>query len=675
MTWITIKAVPLPCTSDDAPPYPQRTPRPAGDDRPVRGLTSEGLRSKYLATSVRYLATEFLQEVKDAGLSQSSTLYDIEPKIILPKGKAQICPRDGEMGSAYVDCVRGSSNVRGATAMLSYTWGYTIGDVLDGLSEHCRNVGVAAEDEYVWMCCLCINQHRVKALQANGEVVPFESFKEEFGERVRGIGRVVALMSPWKSPHYIKRVWCNFELYTAIELGENACEIFITMPNREFVDLNQALQGSGLTTMWETLADLDVERAEASIQKDKESIFKIIADGPGFHKMNTALAKHLQRWAVMSCRNHRRVKSIRRSQTADDEISLCLRFSELLMNVGAISDAIETLTEGQMIYDMRRQIISFDQAANLETMLGKAKEQIGQTDEALEHYLEARGISENAGTLKSAKGSQLLVNIAILYRKRGDVDEALKVLQEAQEIHQLIGAAESLEAAHLFKNMGMVQVQRNELSEALKLYDKATQIHKITKTLTTPHGAGLLNAIGNLKTKQGDIEGALVAYSEARVIRERTATLLTPGGAALQKDSGKAKSLKGDIEGAIIDYEEALQIREFTGTLESSGGAALLVEVAGMKLRRCTFKRGEAEAALLDYERASSIRTRTNTLDHETVKILQLGIAAAKAAIAAVDGMDDLEVFDGGAAITDKVVPEDAVGPAGWGCCSVGSQV
>jgi len=450
--------------------------------------------------------------------------------------------------------------------------------------------------------------------------------------------------------------------------------------------------------MWETLADLHIEHAEASIQQDRESIFKIIEDGPGFHSTNAALAKHLQRWVVMSCRNYRSVRADRQSCTAAHEISLCLRLSELQMDVGAIGDAIETLTEGMFFYEMRKTVISNEQAANLVTMLGKAKEQIGKTDEALDNYLEARRISEIAGTLLNAKGSQLLVNIAILYRKRGDVDKALTVLQEAQQIQESIGTAETLDAAHLFKNMGMVQVQRNELSEALRLYDKAMQIHEKTKTLTTPHGAGLLNAIGNLKTKQRNIEGALLAYSEARVIRERTATLLTPGGAALQKDTGKAKLLQGDIDGALKDYGEALKIRELTGTLESSGGAALLVEVAGMKLQR-----GQADEALQNYERARYIREQTNTLDADIDKVLQMGIAEAKSAIAHLDAMVAVaasarsmeEVFGDGSAFVLELqgllgndVPsrprktrplsfseeiafaEDTDGITGWTCCS-----
>ncbi|CAE7191373.1 unnamed protein product, partial [Symbiodinium microadriaticum] len=117
--------------------------------------------------------------------------------------------------AAYVDCLQGADEAASASFMLSYTWGYKMGDIMDTLTQYCRDANLDPKRTYTWMCCFCINQHRVKETEAAGETVPFEEFKKAFGDRVKGIGKIVAMMAPWKDPFYIKRVWCDFEMYTA----------------------------------------------------------------------------------------------------------------------------------------------------------------------------------------------------------------------------------------------------------------------------------------------------------------------------------------------------------------------------------------------------------------------------------------------------------------------------
>ncbi|CAE7343014.1 unnamed protein product, partial [Symbiodinium pilosum] len=67
------------------------------------------------------------------------------------------------------------------------------------------------------ICCLCINQHRVKEAHAAGEVISFTEFKEAFGVRVAGVSHILAMMSPWNDPRYIRRVWCVFEFSVAMK--------------------------------------------------------------------------------------------------------------------------------------------------------------------------------------------------------------------------------------------------------------------------------------------------------------------------------------------------------------------------------------------------------------------------------------------------------------------------
>ena len=60
---------------------------------------------------------------------------------------------------------------------------------------------------YVWICALCLNQHRIVKTMTPDEL------SAEFGTRVSAIGYLLPMLEPWRDPQYLKRAWCLFELY------------------------------------------------------------------------------------------------------------------------------------------------------------------------------------------------------------------------------------------------------------------------------------------------------------------------------------------------------------------------------------------------------------------------------------------------------------------------------
>lgn len=89
------------------------------------------LKSRPLGVSVYYLSGQFLNEIKEAGYDVTkTTANDLEPNLssqdmgfISRKGQYITCPRDGEIGAAFVDCLKGPDIVGPSNIMLSYTWG------------------------------------------------------------------------------------------------------------------------------------------------------------------------------------------------------------------------------------------------------------------------------------------------------------------------------------------------------------------------------------------------------------------------------------------------------------------------------------------------------------------------------------------------------------------------
>ena len=87
---------------------------------------------------------------------QEAKIYEIEPGVIRATGAEKLCPRDHRKGAAYVDAIDADAVGR-ATMMLSYTWNYTVRDIVEGLVEYCDTAGLEEGSTYVWICCLCIS--------------------------------------------------------------------------------------------------------------------------------------------------------------------------------------------------------------------------------------------------------------------------------------------------------------------------------------------------------------------------------------------------------------------------------------------------------------------------------------------------------------------------------------
>ena len=159
-----------------------------------------------LGVSVHHLRTIFIDLVhaKYPDSGNDTTIYEIEDLrkldtngIIRENGKDTMCPIDGRRGAAYVHTLQGAEHVGPASIMLSYTWGYTIGDIVDVLTNYCTSNDLNTKEVYVWICCLCNNQHRVVEMKKRKEDIPFEDFHKVFHGRVTGIRHVLAMMSPW----------------------------------------------------------------------------------------------------------------------------------------------------------------------------------------------------------------------------------------------------------------------------------------------------------------------------------------------------------------------------------------------------------------------------------------------------------------------------------------------
>lgn len=482
------------------------------------------------SVSVSYLATTFLNEVNSAGLSPDSRVYEIEPTVIRPKGGSLVCPRDGGMGTAYVDAVSGEVGGGVARLMLSYTWGYKVqSEIVDTLMDYCKSASLDPQETYIWICCLCVNQHRVIEARKAGEVVPFEVFHHTFASRVASVETIVAVMAPWDSPNYLKRVWCDFEMFTALDLQKH---VVIAMPPLETANLRDAFMTGDVRTsqeFWEVLSGVDVRKAEASQPSDKDAIFQLIEDGPGFDELNSRIVKRVKSWIITTCEADLRncidagqmpkekcavfcesvVTLLRMFGLHERAIAICdegleLRkqsstlgtygHGSLLDNKGLalsglsdrLDDAVQSLEQAVEVYANLPPCRDYADA--LRNLANNKAKQLGTFDGEMKMYQEAHDVYVQTGTLQTINGAATLRTWAQACDKQGDLEKAMELYRSAHEVYKHIGATQTPGCAHLLRAMGIAESKRGNLEDALKLYHSAHGVYAATGTLETRWG-------------------------------------------------------------------------------------------------------------------------------------------------------------------------------------------
>jgi len=254
-------------------------------------------------------------KVEKPDTPKDATILHTVEVVAKPAGRHRVCPRDGEKGCAYVDTLTKQDDVGRANALLSYTWSYRVVSVASALQRWCDRRGRNPKRTYIWICSLCLNQHRI-----GQQVVSPEELANEFGPRVQAIGRVLPMLDPWRNPSYLTRAWCLFELYTAIgEKGKVDIDIILT--EEEHSNFVQAMMKEGYSCIDKAVAGIESEDATAYYPADLDAIRTIVKSKPGgFSQLNSTVKQHLHRWfesqgAVRSAERLSRPKKYQ----ADDE--------------------------------------------------------------------------------------------------------------------------------------------------------------------------------------------------------------------------------------------------------------------------------------------------------------------------------------------------------------------
>ncbi|CAE7325852.1 unnamed protein product [Symbiodinium necroappetens] len=529
-----------------------------------------------------HLDTEFVDQILEVGCARTDTFYTIEPAVIRPRGSNVVCPQTQKLGSSYVDALSGPEHVGNSDYMLSYSWGYQVGDVVSALSHHCQKENHDPKSTYFWICCLCINQHRVIEVREQGDEIPFEEFRAAFRSRVRGIGKVLALMAPWDRPVYVTRAWCVFELFTAI--SDESCRLTVVMPPSEVVKFCGSIANTGALTsyLWSALEQLDLETAQASVASDKDMILQIVRDGVGLESLNQVVRQRLLSWlaeaAYAECCDQLAKGGLR----GDSAATAVSETANLLHRLGKFDDAC-TLLSASIDTAFTPSEEGTIEKANLWRVVWKNYDYLGQNEAAAEAFQKALGILRQLNQLESHDGAAVLTCVAANLQEMGRMEEALANYEQAWEIRQVCGSERSLDASDLLAMMGVAECKLGS-SAGLQHAQQAKTLRIQLGQLNSPHGAHVLQQLGLCHFMLGDIQAAIVEFDESKAILEKTSSLQTPQGASVLQRAARCFCKLGDAQRELELLWEARKLLEDAEQLHSKSGVLVLLDLGSALL-------------------------------------------------------------------------------------------
>jgi tetratricopeptide (TPR) repeat protein len=177
---------------------------------------------------------------------------------------------------------------------------------------------------------------------------------------------------------------------------------------------------------------------------------------------------------------------------------------------------------------LRDCILKSPQKARPHYNLGIALAEIGQADEAIEHYRQALRINPGYASAHT--------NLGIELYRRGKVDEAFDHYAKALKINP------DFENAHMQLGIALAGIGR--IPEAIDHYAAILRIN--------PASSEAHNNLGNIFLKQGRMEAATRHYSRAIKIN--------PNYAAAYNNMGAAMIQLGRLNRAIVLFKEAVRI-------------------------------------------------------------------------------------------------------------------
>ncbi|KAF0699160.1 Aste57867_10255 [Aphanomyces stellatus] len=214
--------------------------------------------------------------------------------------------------------------VRRATWFVSHAWNYLFLDVINALDHFMDEHNMTSEKDSagLWFCLFNNNQHDVREQ-------PFWYWFTTFKTALTTIGNVVMVFSPWNNPTTLTRSWCVCEVFVAIECN---ARFEVALSKREKETFLEHIKENDVVEIM--LAKINSANSTSTFPSDRDNIFDLIEQGPGFQKLDRMVFGVLEAWVVRTLETQ-----IALASTAEKCVQWLIVKGEMHYTKGAYPDA------------------------------------------------------------------------------------------------------------------------------------------------------------------------------------------------------------------------------------------------------------------------------------------------------------------------------------------------
>eukprot|EP00937_MAST-01D_sp_MAST-1D-sp2_P006852 g6852.t1 len=171
------------------------------------------------------------------------------------------------------------------TAFISYAWSYPYRLLIDIVErfeeEHPPAIGARY---YYFLDQLSLNQHQFVDEGANQNELQ-NQLVQVLESNMKSAAHVLMCLHPWSRPVPLRRMWCLFELFVAVQSKVKLTMCF----GAEDADALYAAVANGNFSAEEAVGEIDAANAGASVVADKQMIMKLIHAQVGMQRFNAEM--------------------------------------------------------------------------------------------------------------------------------------------------------------------------------------------------------------------------------------------------------------------------------------------------------------------------------------------------------------------------------------------------
>lgn len=266
------------------------------------------------------------------------TMYDLEAHVL--ELTAQWHCSFTELLNAHPE--HQQAVVHTATYFISFAYATEVETILSALDKFRRKH--RAEDIYVWMSILSINQHFGRSEGETSAVVyPKSWFKKAFKECIPAIKNVLFVMSPLAEPVALQRLWCIYELYLAVSNANCSLDVILSEQDEQYLIGNLIEDSQSILAY---ISGVNAEEAKSSNPAQEEKLRAQIQQIPGgYGVIDDAVRDRLREWFANSATGYISERKEEYKKDRPQYIELLTVVAKMLMEAGRWVEASKLATE------------------------------------------------------------------------------------------------------------------------------------------------------------------------------------------------------------------------------------------------------------------------------------------------------------------------------------------